>query len=489
MHANESAARGRSGAERVQRIGDNDYTTGILTPRHSILDSLPDDPADARPIALDPPATEDLIATEDQIEAANLSPHCIVRDYLYADVGTFIAPGGTGKTTLLLWELICIAIGRWLYGLPVESPGWTLYVTAEDARERLLARFREIRNAMALSRDEYEIARRALRIWDVTGSDARLVTAAGGNIVLTALADRIVEAYRDDPPAIVIFDPLVSFGASEEAVNTNEQALVTAARRIVRGLNCCVRAVHHTGKLVAREGHLDQYAGRGGSALADGARMVAVLQPWRADSKIPLPPGCQATSNSSVTILSRPKLSYAPPNLPLLFVCRTGFQFETFTAPPPLPPEEAQQARADQLERYLVSQLKDGKRYTATELERVAGIDMSRAELRAALAELRASGRVIDDNLPKEQCQGKRKTYLNPAAALGRIGCDSAQSEQPDDPIPPAFNTAAALRERDGGRLEPPISPSGPSIRRQGSAEYGGIGGIGSEDDILEVTI
>lgn len=101
-----------------------------------------------------------------------------------------------------------------------------------------------------------------------------------GNVVLTGLADAIVERFRDAPPVMVGFDPAISFGAGERIVNDNEQSLVLAARRIVRGLGCCVRLIAHTGKENARSGTLDQYASRGGSALADGTRMVAVLRSW-----------------------------------------------------------------------------------------------------------------------------------------------------------------------------------------------------------------
>jgi RecA-family ATPase len=61
----------------------------------------------------------------------------------------------------------------------------------------------------------------------------------------------------------------------------------------VRGLGCCVRLICHVSKEAARSGALDQYASRGGSALADGARMVAVLRSWdpeATDDKLTPPP-------------------------------------------------------------------------------------------------------------------------------------------------------------------------------------------------------
>lgn len=363
----------------------------------------------------DVPDRAALTPTDDEIAAASLTPRCIVENYLYADVGQLVGPGGTGKTTKLLYEAACIALGWPLWGLRTTAPGWTLFVTAEDQRERLIARLREICAAMELTPDQRQQVFRSVLFWDVTGTGAKLVTMKDGNIVLTALADGIVDRHRADPPAVITFDPLVSFGASEQAVNDNEQALVTAARRIVRGLGCCVRYVHHTGKANARNGTTDQYSGRGGSALPDGSRMTTVLARWESSDTTHgrPPPGCKPEPESSITILVRAKLSYAPPDLPQLWIKRTGFRFEHF-AELRQSPEEAAAARADQIERYLISQHKQGRYWTARQLEDAPDLDMPRKALREALTALQVSGRLVPVKLPKALCQGSRTTYLRP---------------------------------------------------------------------------
>lgn len=65
--------------------------------------------------------------------------------------------------------------------------------------------------------------------------------------------------------------------------NDAEQGLIEAGCRLRNALGACILFVHHTGKQVAREEVMDQYAGRGGSALADGSRMVHVLYSLTAD--------------------------------------------------------------------------------------------------------------------------------------------------------------------------------------------------------------
>lgn len=368
-----------------------------------------------------PPRSRLAITTE-ELEGASLTPRCIVESHTYADLAQIVAPGGTGKTTLLLHELICIAIARPVWGLKVKKPGWSLIVTAEDQRERLVARTREIMDAMGLSPMERKRVVSDLAIWDVTGKQMKLVYARDGNLQLTTLADEIVDTYRDDPPVIVLFDPLVSFGAAEEQVNDNEQALVTAARRIIRGLGCCVRYVHHTGKGNARDKVLDQYGGRGGSALPDGSRMTFVLQTWEHGDRLQPPPGCKPDKHSSITVLARPKLSYAPPNLPLIWIKRTGFRFEHFIDFE-VTPEQKTAARAAQLHQFLSWELSQDRRYTRRQLDDcTAKLGMTRAEMREALTELQVSGHVRDEDLPKSLRHGRRQTFICPAECADGSG-------------------------------------------------------------------
>jgi phage/plasmid primase-like uncharacterized protein len=384
--------------------------TGLSGIASQIL-SVPIDPRQ-------PPPSAGLIPTEAELSAARIAPRCIVEKHTFADVAQVVAPGGTGKTTLLIYESIHIALGRPLWGLDVKSTGWTLYITAEDHREQLLARLREILKTMDLTPEARTVALAGLRIWDVTGESLKLIRADNGNMVLTDLADSIVTAYRDSRPAIVIFDPLISFGASEQAVNDNEQALITAARRIVKGLDCCVRLVHHTGKGNAREGTLDQYSGRGGSALADGSRMTTVLQAWKqGESEAKPPAGCTIGPDVTLTIMARAKLSYCSP-LPLIWVRREGYTFTHFTEPPKLTPEQARCLQADQIWRYLVSELSDKRRHSVRTLrDRSDELGMGRPSIERAVSELVLTGRVREMPLPKEEVCGARKTYLHPEQA------------------------------------------------------------------------
>ena len=364
-----------------------------------------------------PPPKEALEIGSAEWLGSRLTPKCIVEDHLFADVAQRVAPGGTGKTTLTLWEAVHIVLGRDLYGKKVITPGWVLYITAEDPRERLVARLRHICEAMELSETEIAKVRRDLVFWDLTAEPARLAMEKDGNILLTPMAESVVEAFKDDPPVLTEFDPTVSFGASEARVNDNEQALVLAARVIVKGLDCCVRYTHHTGKANARDKTTDQYSGRGGSAMADGCRMVHVLQSWDAKSKSNQrpPTTLDIGPQTGVITYTRAKMSHCPPNQPVIWIAREGFTYQ-WSEEHNLTPEQEAAANAEQVLQFLRSQILAGRYHTQRSLEdgQLSAMNITRAAFREALAELEVSNRVVEYDLPDDMKQGGRQKYLSP---------------------------------------------------------------------------
>lgn len=269
-----------------------------------------------------------------ELLAARLAPRCIVENYLYADVAALVAPGGTGKTTATLYEAACIALGRRLWGLEVRAAGPVLIVTAEDRREFLVARLREICIALRLTQAEVDQVCAMVRIDDRT-ADLRRLTAVVEDVVhVDRFAHDLVEGClaADFRPALVQFDPMVSFGVGESRVNDAEQGLIHAGRVIVAGLDCAVRFVHHTGTAKALDKAAHQYAGRGGSALADGCRMVHVMTSVDAAEFARSTGHMLDDKSESSFALHRPKISYAPPQTEVIYVRRRGYQFEALRA-------------------------------------------------------------------------------------------------------------------------------------------------------------
>lgn len=353
--------------------------------------------------------------TADELAGARMAPTCIVENLLYADVALLVAPGGTGKTTAVLYEAVHIALGRPLYGLRVLHPGPVLIVTAEDSRETCVARLRSICEALLLSPYDLAVVLRDVRISDVRGAGFKL-TRIEGDVVVPALAiNRMICECQRRGVVLINIDPTVSFGVGESRVNDAEQGLIDAARRLVRELGCCVRFIHHVAKTVARERIIDQYAARGGTALPDGARMVTVMLPmsedeWREATMVSLSDG------ESAVRMVRPKLSYAAPQ-PDILLARKGFTF-VHSSPMERDPTGMLNTYCEQVVRFVHTEIEAGHFPSKNSIE--AAKIMPRTFLRDALATLLARGRI--EYVKVNGAQRGARQYLRPVASPGSTG-------------------------------------------------------------------
>jgi len=366
------------------------------------------------------PALKPIIPQE--WHSARSTPDCIVQNLLYADVAIFVAPGDMGKTTLKLFEAIHIALGLPLYGLPVHKPGTVVFITAEDPREILVARLRFIAHEMQLSDNDIAIVMQNVIIADVSGLGFKITEVAGDVVKPSDVIDEIIAACLPIKPVLVVFDPAVSFGVGESRVNDAEQGLIEAARRLRGALNCCVQYVHHSGKQNARDKAVDQYAGRGGSAFADGSRMVHVLQSldpsdWQKETGEELQPG------ESGLRLARPKMSYCSPQGDIL-IRRTGYRFEHIERVHTTKQDKLAIA-ANRIWELLKSELQEGRYHSQNGLESL-DTGMTRTEIRGVVALLFASLRVESRDIPNAGKGGKRH-YLHP------IGAQDANSAPIED--------------------------------------------------------
>lgn len=352
--------------------------------------------------------------TQGEWTSAKLTAPTLVERYLYADLALLVAAGGTGKTTLALWEAVHIALGRPLYGRKVHQ-GRVLFLTGEDSRERLTARLREVCKSMGLQEEDVAQVREYVRISDVTGRQFKFAANVSGDITLTPNVDRLAEALREDPPALIVIDPYVSFGPGEASVNDGAQGMVLAARRLTRALGSCVRFIHHVGQDAARSALKDQYTGRGGTALPDGSRMVAVLSPVEDHEIAPASLRPLLKDGGQLLELCMPKLSYCPSQAPIL-IARNQWKI-AWAEKPSNDQVKSDRAKSDEQAalRFISDSLERGQKHTkasAKEQYRLSGLPRDR--LSAAIGRLIADGRLQQRDLPEHERHGSRKQYLVP---------------------------------------------------------------------------
>jgi len=360
--------------------------------------------------------------TPDELNSARLTPRVILRDLLYADVRVRISAGGTGKTTLALFEAVTLALCRPLYGRQPDGPCRTVIVTREDSRQILVARLREIMKAMELAGDEILLVLGQIVIIDKSGESFRLSQVIADVVVPNhATLAELIEALTAWAPDWIIFDPLVSFGVGEQRVNDAEQGLIEAFRILRNRLDCCVEGIHHSGKANAREKSLDQYSGRGGSALADGARMVAVMQPLDADEWLK-ETGTRLADGESGIVMALPKLSYATPQ-DAIFIRRRGYAFAWERVQKSTPEQRARET-ADQVFRFIESEYHQGRKYSSQDLENsAANMKLTRTEVRAAITVIKVSGRVVYHHV-----SGKAGSHFEPVTVAEADGDGSPES-------------------------------------------------------------
>lgn len=224
-------------------------------------------------------------------------------------------------------------------------------------------------------------------------------------------------------PDWLSFDPLVSFGVGEQRVNDAEQGLIESFRLLRNRLNCCVEAVHHSGKQNAREATLDQYSARGGSALPDGARLVAVLQPlgpaeWLKQTGAPLADG------ETGIVMALPKMSYAAAQNPI-YIRRKGWAFLHESAVRPMTPQDRAIDEASRVLAFIVTAWHEGRRLATSDIEAsTAELDLGRARIRDALARLTSSGR-----LAHHGTRGKAGAHYVPTSVAERGGDTSTDDD------------------------------------------------------------
>ncbi|MDP6020824.1 MAG: AAA family ATPase, partial [Alphaproteobacteria bacterium] len=199
------------------------------------------------------------------------------RDYIRKFLTATVAPGGVGKSTLVLAEAISMASGSPILGHVPEggkikpSQLRVGYFNAEDPMD-------EIQRRVLATCEHHFVSQAALadRLWLASGRDHPLLLMEGDDGAVNEAALEFLHdfalAYDLD---VLIFDPLANMTTSPETNDVFRQ-LTARLNRLAGDTETAVHIVHHTRKLQPGMAASDNDA-RGGRALVDGARSVRVL--------------------------------------------------------------------------------------------------------------------------------------------------------------------------------------------------------------------
>lgn len=192
--------------------------------------------------------------------------------YIRKFASVTVAPGGIGKSLLVLCECIAMATGRPLLGVRPSAMCKVVYFNAEDPLD-------EIQRRVLAICQHHGIAQQELvgQLFIASGRDQELILSRGdqGDILepVFALMERFSEAESID---IFAFDPLANMTESPET-NDVFRRLGKRLSLMADRLNASVELVHHTRKLNGAEASVED--SRGGSALIGAVRSGRALNP------------------------------------------------------------------------------------------------------------------------------------------------------------------------------------------------------------------
>jgi hypothetical protein len=202
----------------------------------------------------------------------------LIRKY----VSTTIAPGGLGKSSLIIAESLCMASGRGLLGEYIAEPLRVWYWNGEDGQDENRYRMVAAASHHKISPDAF-----ASRLFHDTGREKEITIGAndrGGFTINNFVVDEIIRHIIDNHIDVLIVDPFVAVHTVGENDNGAINAIVRAFARIAEFGNCAVELVHHIRKPGAGvSADTDVNDARGASALIGGVRSARVLNAMSKD--------------------------------------------------------------------------------------------------------------------------------------------------------------------------------------------------------------
>lgn len=228
-------------------------------------------------------------ATVDQLKnRTKLKKPQLFKDWSTEDIHLTSAIGGVGKTTLKLFEAVCLALGEPFLDFPCIQPGKTLFVIGEDSEEKVYAMLGEICRQMGLFEptEEHRLQAVIRNIAIKLDNNLPLVQYDRHSNCYAANQEslsKIFQAIEDLQPRQIIFDPIAMFSGPEHGGNDMAMALSRVMQVIQKRSNASIDMISHIGKDSATKKDVGQFSARGATALANHSRVIRTLLKLNAD--------------------------------------------------------------------------------------------------------------------------------------------------------------------------------------------------------------
>lgn len=197
------------------------------------------------------------------------------RHYIRRYPTATVAPGGLGKTSLVLVEALAMVTGKPLLGVAVPDKLRVWIWNGEDPRE-------EVERRLAAACLHYGIEAEDIgdRLFIDSGRDTPIIIAqklGDGVTIMRPVVDAVKAEIRERRIDVMTVDPFVSCHAVPENDNGSIDRVTKTWGAISEAGNCCVELVHHVRKAGAGQTSYTVEDARGGSALIGAVRSARVL--------------------------------------------------------------------------------------------------------------------------------------------------------------------------------------------------------------------
>ena len=202
--------------------------------------------------------------------------HHLIRKFLSLTV----APGATGKSSLLIGDALSLASGRDLIGTAVYGGTHRVWLwNLEDPRDEI-----ERRVVATMLHNGIDPADIGDRLFIDSGRDNELCIARqdrNGFTILEPIVDALVAELQARQIDVLIVDPFVSSHQVSENDNGAIDAVAKTWGRVAERANCSIELVHHLRKIGGAEATAE--SARGAVALVAAARSCRVLNKMTRD--------------------------------------------------------------------------------------------------------------------------------------------------------------------------------------------------------------
>lgn len=195
------------------------------------------------------------------------------RHYIRKFVSSTVAPGGVGKSSLVIAEALAIASGRPILGTAIDERTNVWLWNGEDPQDELNRRI--MATAVHYRLDAKDIDG---KLFVDNGRQMPIVIAErtrDGVVIHAPVVEQVSASIKANNIGVMIIDPFIACHRVTENDNNEIDRVAKIWAAIADATGCCIELVHHVRKTNGNEVQVED--GRGAGALLAAARAARAL--------------------------------------------------------------------------------------------------------------------------------------------------------------------------------------------------------------------